>query len=105
MATSKEYFEFIADNLSHIDGVDYRKMMGEYIIYYNEKIIGGIYDDRFLVKITPSSKRLMPGAREELPYEGAKSMFLVEEIENGDFIKQLFEEMYPKLPMPKKKKK
>ena len=105
MATDKEYFEFAADSLSHIDGVSYRKMMGEYIIYYNEKVIGGIYDNRLLVKIIPSAKRLMPEAREELPYEGAKSMLLVEEIENRDFTKRLFEEMYSELPTSKKRKK
>lgn len=105
MAADKEYFEFVAYSLSHIDGVSYRKMMGEYIIYYNEKVIGGIYDNRLLVKIIPSSKRLMPEAREELPYEGTETMLLVEEIENRDFTKQLFDEMYPELPLPKKKKK
>lgn len=78
MATSKEYLEFILEQLSGLDGVSHRAMMGEYIIYYNGKVVGGIYDNRFLLKATKSAKRLMPEAPEELPYEGAKKMLLAD---------------------------
>ena len=105
MASSKEYFEFVKEQLSLIGDVSYRAMMGEYIIYYQGKVIGGIYDDRFLVKPTASAKRLMPDAAFELPYEGAKEMLLVEEIEDRDFLVDLFNAMVDELPAPKKRKK
>ena len=103
MASSKEYLEFILEQLSLLDEITYRAMMGEYIIYYRGKIVGGIYDDRFLVKQTKSASALMPDAALELPYEGAKEMILVEEVDNREFLKELFEAMYPELPAPKKK--
>ena len=78
MASSKEYLEFVKEQLGGLDGVSYRAMMGEYIIYYNRKVVGGIYDDRFLVKPTSWAKKLMPDAPEELPYEGAKKMLLAD---------------------------
>ncbi len=105
MASSKEYFEFVKEQLSLLGDVSYRAMMGEYIIYYQGKVIGGIYDDRFLVKPTASAKRLMPDAAFELPYEGAKEMLLVEEIEDRDFLVELFNAMVDELPAPKKRKK
>ncbi len=105
MASSKEYFEFVKEQLSLLGDVSYRAMMGEYIIYYQDKVIGGIYDDRFLVKPTASAKRLMPDAAFELPYEGAKEMLLVEEIEDRDFLVELFNAMVDELPAPKKRKK
>lgn len=103
MASSREYLEFILEQLSLLDEITYRTMMGEYIIYYRGKIVGGIYDDRFLVKQTQSATALMPEAYMELPYEGAKEMILVEEVDNKEFLKELFEAMYPELPAPKKK--
>ena len=103
MASSREYLEFILEQLSLLDEITYRTMMGEYIIYYRGKIVGGIYDDRFLVKQTKSALALMPEAGLELPYEGAKEMILVEEVDNKEFLKELFEAMYPELPAPKKK--
>ena len=103
MASSKEYLEFILEQLSLLDEITYRAMMGEYIIYYRGKIVGGIYDDRFLVKQTKSALALMPDAGLELPYEGAKEMILVEEVENREFLKELLDAMYPELPAPKKK--
>ena len=103
MASSREYLEFILEQLSLLDEITYRTMMGEYIIYYRGKIVGGIYDDRFLVKQTKSATALMPEAMLELPYEGAKEMILVEEVDNREFLKELFEAMYPELPAPKKK--
>lgn len=103
MASSKEYLEFVLEQLSLLDDITYRAMMGEYIIYYRGKIIGGIYDDRFLVKQTKSALKMMPDADLELPYEGAKEMIMVDEVENRDFLKELFDAMYLELPAPKKK--
>ena len=102
MASGKSYLEFILGQLPEED-ITYRQMMGEYIIYYRGRIIGGIYDDRFLVKITAASERLMPEAQRELPYEGAKEMLLADNIDDREFLSGLLEEMYPELPEPKKK--
>ena len=104
MASSKEYLEFIMDQLSGLDEVSHRAMMGEYIIFYRGKIVGGIYDDRFLVKPTKSAKAMMPEADLEVPYEGAKEMLLVDNVENRDFLRDLLEAMYDELPAAKKKK-
>ena len=104
MASSKEYLEFVLEQLSLLDDISYKAMMGEYIIYYKGKIVGGIYDDRFLVKPTKSAVKLMPDADMELPYEGAKEMLLVDEIDNKEFLRDLFEAMFDELPAPKKKK-
>ena len=101
MASSKEYIEFVLDQCN---GLSARAMMGEYILYYGGKVVGGVYDNRMLVKPTPSAKALMPNAEYQLPYEGAKEMLLVEDIENRDFLRQLFEAMYEELPEPKKRK-
>ena len=105
MATSKSYFEFIREQLAGIEGIAFRAMMGEYIIYYFGKVVGGIYDDRFLVKPVKAARRLMPGAPFEQAYEGAKEMLLVVDIENKEFLKILFTEMLDELPEPKKKLK
>ncbi|MBR2886563.1 MAG: TfoX/Sxy family protein [Clostridia bacterium] len=104
MASSKEYLEFILEQLSELNDVTYRAMMGEYILYYRGKIIGGIYDDRLLVKPAKSAVALMPDATFELPYEGAKEMLLVDDIDNRDFLAKLFNAMYDELPLPKKKR-
>lgn len=104
MASSKEYLDFILERLSGLDDVTYRAMMGEYIIYYRGKIVGGIYDDRFLVKPTKSAVTMMPNADMELPYEGAKEMLLVDDMDNKEFLRELLEAMYEELPAPKKKK-
>ncbi len=104
MASSKECLEFILDQLSGLDGVTWRAMMGEYIIYYRGKAVGGIYDDRFLVKPVKAAVDMMPDADRELPYEGAKEMLLVDDIENKEFLSELVEAMYDELPAPKKKK-
>ncbi len=103
MASSKEYFEFVLEQLSGLEEITYRKMMGEYIIYYRGKIVGGIYDDRLLVKPVKSAVSLMPNAVYELPYEGAKEMLLVDDVDNKDFLTSLFVTMYDELPSPKKK--
>ncbi|MCR5058390.1 MAG: TfoX/Sxy family protein [Clostridiales bacterium] len=104
MASSKEYLDFIMEQLSELEDISYRAMMGEYILYYGGKIVGGIYDDRFLVKVTKSSQEMMPDAELELPYEGAKEMLLVDDVENRELLRELLEAMYPELPLPKKKK-
>ena len=104
MASSKEYLDFILEQLSELEEITYRSMMGEYIIYYRGKIVGGIYDDRFLVKLTKSAAAMMPDADRELPYEGAKKMLLVDNVENKEFLRELLEAMYEELPAPKKKK-
>ena len=105
MASSKEYLEYILEQLSLLDDISFKKMMGEYIIYYKGRIAGGIYDDRFLVKPVASAKRLMPEALYELPYEGAKEMLLVDNTDDREYLKELFEMMYPELPEPKKRRK
>ena len=104
MASSKEYLDFILEQLSDLDEVSHHAMMGEYIIYYRGKVVGGIYDDRFLVKPTKSAVAMMPNADMELPYEGAKEMLLVDDLDNRDFLKDLLEAVYEELPAPKKKK-
>ncbi len=104
MASTKEYLDFILGQLSGLDEITYKAMMGEYIIYYRGKIVGGIYDDRFLVKNVKAAADKMPEADLELPYEGAKEMLLVDDVDNKEFLKELFEAMYDELPAPKKKK-
>lgn len=105
MASSKAYLDFILEQLSELEAITYKAMMGEYIIYYQGKIVGGIYDDRFLVKPVKSAIKLMPNAEYELPYEGAKEMLLVDDVDNKEFMKDLLEAMYEELPAPKVKKK
>lgn len=105
MASGKEYLDFILEQLSELDDISYRTMMGEYIIFYRGKIVGGIYDNRFLVKPTNSALAMMPSAEKELPYEGAKEMLLVDNVEDREFLTELLEAMYDELPVPKKKKK
>ena len=104
MASIKEYLQFILEQLSDLEEISYRAMMGEYIIYYRGKIVGGIYDDRLLVKPVKSAISLMPDANYELPYEGAKEMLLVSDVDSKDFLTRLFNAMYNDLPAPKKKK-
>ena len=103
MASSKEYLDFILEQLSELEDVTYRAMMGEYIIYYRGKVVGGIYDDRFLVKHTKSAAAMMPNADQELPYAGAKEMLLVDDVDNKKLLSELLEAMYPELPVQKKR--
>ena len=105
MASSKEYLQFILEQLTDLEEITYRPMMGEFIIYYRGKIIGGIYDDRLLVKPMKSAIDYMPSVSYELPYDGAKEMLLVDEVENKEYLAGLFKAMYDELPMPKSKKK
>ena len=102
MPSSKDYLAFVLDQLSLLHPISYRMMMGEYILYYQGKIVGGIYDDRLLVKPTDAAKKMMPDAPLETPYEGAKPMLLVEEIDDREFLKDLFDATVNELPDPKK---
>ncbi|MDE5757681.1 MAG: TfoX/Sxy family protein [Allobaculum sp.] len=103
MASSKGYLDFILEQFSELEDISYRAMMGEYILYYRGKVVGGIYDDRFLVKPTISALTRMPSARMELPYTGAKEMVLVDDVENKKFLCDLLRAMYKELPATKKK--
>ena len=105
MASSKEYLDFVLEQLSELEEITYRAMMGEFIIYYHGKIAGGIYDDRLLVKPVSSAIRYMPTAPFESPYEGAKEMLLVEDVDNKEFLTGLFHAIYDELPAPKPKRK
>ena len=104
MASRKEYLDFILEQLSDLEEISYKSMMGEYIIYYRGKIVGGIYDDRFLVKPVKSAIAYMPNAKYELQYDGAKEMLLVDDVDNKDFLTGLFDAMYDELHAPKPKK-
>ena len=105
MASSKEYLTFILEQLSDLDGVSYRAMMGEYILYYKEKIIGGIYDDRLLVKPVKAAQKYIPEAVLVSPYPGAKEMLLVDTVDSKDYLTTLFKAMFDELPAPKAKRK
>lgn len=105
MASSKEYRDFMQDQLSELDDIVFRGMMGEFILYFRGRIVGGIYDDRFLVKPTPAAVAMMPDAERELPYEGAKDMLLVENVDNRAFLQELLTAMVGELPPPRTKKR
>ena len=105
MASSKEYLDFIFDQLSELDEMSYRPMMGEYILYYRGKIIGGIYDNRLLLKPVKVVLDQLGQTRLERPYEGAKEMILLEDLEDKSFLARLIRDMYEVLPAPKVKKK
>ena len=104
MASSKSYLNFILEQLSGLDGVTHRAMMGEYVLYYRGKIVGGVYDDRLLVKPVAAALAWMPDAPHERPYTGAKEMLLVENVDDRAFLTGLFDAMYGELPAPRKKK-
>lgn len=105
MATSKDFLDYILDNLSEVEGISYRQMMGEYIIYMNGRIAAYVCDNRLLIKPVASAVRLMPDAKYEPPYDGAKEMFLCEDTDNREFLTELFNAIEPELAMPKKKNK
>ena len=104
MASTNQYLEFVLDLLGELDDVAHRKMMGEYVLYYRSKVVGGIYDDRFLLKVTPASERLLPDAPRAIPYEGAKEMLLVE-VEDREALRDVVDAMWEQVPAPKKNKK
>jgi TfoX/Sxy family transcriptional regulator of competence genes len=103
MASSKEYLDFVLEQLSELDEVSFRAMMGEYILYYRGRVFGGIYDDRLLVKPVPSAVKLMPDATMELPYDGAKEMILVDAVDNRELLCELVRSMWEELPEKKKR--
>ncbi len=105
MASRKEYLDYVLEQLSDLEGVTHRAMMGEYLLYFQGKLFGGVYDDRLLVKPVPAARALLPDAPEEAPYEGAKPMLLVEDMEDRDLLARLVTAMEPELPAPKKKSK
>ena len=104
MASTKEYLEFVLEQLSGLEEISSRAMMGEYILYYRGKVFGGIYDDRLLVKPVTAAVKLMPDAELELPYDGAKEMLLVDDVDNREFLCKLVQSMWEELPEKKKKK-
>ena len=104
MSSTDQYLEFVLDLLGELDDVAHHKMMGEYVLYYRSKVVGGIYDDRFLLKVTPASERLLPEAPRAIPYEGAKEMLLVE-VEDRDVLRDVVDAMWEELPAPKKRNK
>ncbi len=103
MASSKEYLDYVLEQLRNLEDVSFRPMMGEYILYYQGKVIGGIYDDRFLVKATASAEKLLPKASRELPYEGAKEM-LAADIDDKELMERLVPAIAEDLPAPKRKR-
>ncbi len=105
MATNKEFLSYVLEQLSEVQNITYRQMMGEYIIYQNGKIAAYLCDDRLLVKPVPSAAAMLPDALREPPYDGAKDMILVEQIDDKQFLTELFAAMYDELPLPKKKKR
>ena len=105
MASSKAYLDYVLEQLSDLEEITYRAMMGEFIIYYRGKIVGGIYDDRLLVKSVESAVLFMPDATYECPYEGAKEMLLIDDVDNKKFLAELINAMYDELSTSKPKKK
>jgi TfoX/Sxy family transcriptional regulator of competence genes len=103
MASSVSYRDFVMEQLAGLEGVSCRAMMGEYLLYVRGKVVGGVYDDRLLIKPTPAAVRMMPGAIRESPYEGAKEMLLVDRMEDPAFLCRLFDAAANDLPAPRKK--
>ncbi len=105
MASTKDYLDFILDQLSGLDEISCKAMMGEYILYYRRKVFGGIYDNRLLVKPVPTAIKMMPEAVRELPYEGAKEMIMVDDPDDREFLCELVEAMWEELPEKKNKRR
>ena len=105
MPSTKDYLDFILEQLSLLEGVSHRAMMGEYILYYRDRVFGGIYDDRFLVKPVNAARELMPDASLEKPYDGAKAMLMVDNVDDREFLMRLITAMYDELPEPKRRAK
>lgn len=104
MASDREYLDYVLEQLAELDEISWKKMMGEYILYCQGKIIGGIYDNRLLVRPTETAMAMMPQAKREVPYEGAKEMLLVSEIDDRQFLCRLFAAMAEELPALRKRK-
>ena len=105
MASRKEYLDYVLEQFSDLEGVTHRAMMGEYLLYWQGKLFGGVYDERLLVKPVPAARALLPNAPEEAPYEGAKPMLLVEDMGDSALLARLVTAMEPELPAPKRKSK
>lgn len=103
MSSSKEYLDFVLEQLSDLPDITYRAMMGEYVIYYRGRVVAGIYDDRFLIKPTKSAVAILPDAPMEIPYSGGHPMIMVTDIENRELLCDLFNAIYADLPAPKTK--
>ena len=95
MASSKEYRDYIIEELNLLDDITYKPMMGEYLLYYKRILFGGIYDDRLLVKITDSNKKY--NMKESIPYKGAKPMYLVSDVDNKELLKDIIIDTYKDL--------
>lgn len=104
MPSTRNYLEYVLENLEILPDISYRQMMGEYIVYYRGKVLGGIYDDRFLIKRTPSLDILLPDATLQKPYEGAKEMILVDFLDDKERLIKIIEALYEGIPLPKSKK-
>ena len=87
MATTKDYRDFILEQLNLLDNITCKSMMGEYLLYYNGILFGGIYDDRLLVKIVDNNKKY--NMQESIPYENAKPMYLVDDVDNQEVIRDI----------------
>lgn len=106
MATSKEYMEFLMEQLSELDGVYYRSMMGEYLIYYKDKVAAYICAERFLVRPVPSAIRLLPEAEyDSMTDGGRKKLLRFDDVDNRELLIDLFVSIYEELPKPKARKK
>lgn len=94
MASSREYLDFILDQYRELDGISYRPMMGEFILYYKGVVFGGVYDDRFLVKPLESAKEIIPNAKLVIPYPGSKGLLLVPDVDDEDTLIKLAKAIY-----------
>ncbi|MDE7452996.1 MAG: TfoX/Sxy family protein [Clostridia bacterium] len=105
MATGKQYISYLSEQLSSLDGIVFRPMMGEYLLYFRGRLAGGVYDERLLIKPVPSAREYIPSAEDAIPYDGAKPMLLVDNTDDKEFLCGLFIAIYNDLPEPKTKKK
>lgn len=105
MPSTKDFLQFVLEQLSGLSDIEYRAMMGEFVIYYRERVIGGIYDNRFLIKPTATAHKMIPNAQMEIPYPGGNPMIMISDIENREFLSELFNAIYPELPIKQKKTK
>ena len=104
MASSREYMEYVREQLAPAEGISFRAMMGEYLLICGGKTVGGIYDDRLLVKPTEQARRLLPDASEETPYPGAKPMLLADNLDDREALRELVYAVAGDLPAPKKRR-
>ena len=105
MATSKQYISYLTEQLKNLDGIVFRPMMGEYLLYFRGRLAGGVYDERLLIKPVPSARAYLPDAQDAISYAGAKPMILVKNTDDAEFLCGLFTAIYSDLPEPKIKKK